>query len=106
MQVATGAAIISLLIEVLQAGLKSSSIGSTHPLILLRDEAAFMPNIGDFLTLVKQTLEICGDVCNNEPARRHFAEYLTGLMEPTAKWSVASTANLPSIRINCVSIAS
>ena len=39
-----------------------------------------MPTTVDFPTLVKQALELFGDVFDNEPARRHFAEYLTGLM--------------------------
>ena len=34
----------------------------------------------DFPTIVNQALELFGDVFDNEPARRHFAEYLTGLM--------------------------
>ena len=39
-----------------------------------------MPTTVDFPTLVKQALELFGDLFDNEPARRHFAEYLTGLM--------------------------
>jgi hypothetical protein len=39
-----------------------------------------MPTLVDFPTLVKQALEIFGDLFDNEPARRHFAEYLTGLI--------------------------
>ena len=39
-----------------------------------------MPTTVDFPTLVNQALELFGDVFDNEPARRHFAEYLTGLM--------------------------
>jgi hypothetical protein len=39
-----------------------------------------MPTIVDFPTLVKQAVEVFGDLFENEPARRHFAEYLTGLM--------------------------
>jgi DDE superfamily endonuclease len=39
-----------------------------------------MPTIVDFPTLTKQALEVFGDLFDNEPARRHFAEYLTGLM--------------------------
>ena len=38
-----------------------------------------MPPTVDFPTIV-QALELFGDVFDNEPARRHFAEYLTGLM--------------------------
>ena len=39
-----------------------------------------MPTTVDFPTIVNQALELFGDVFDNEPARRHFAEYLTGLM--------------------------
>ena len=39
-----------------------------------------MPAIVDFPTVVKDALAIFGDLCDTEPARRHFAEYLTGLM--------------------------
>ena len=34
----------------------------------------------DFPTIVNQALELFGEVFDKEPARRHFAEYLTGLM--------------------------
>ena len=37
-----------------------------------------MPPTVDFPTIVKQALELFGEVFDNEPARRHFA--LTGLM--------------------------
>jgi len=39
-----------------------------------------MPTIVDFPTVVKDALDIFGDLFANEPERRHFAEYLTGLM--------------------------
>ena len=39
-----------------------------------------MPTIVDFPTIVKDAVDVFGDLCANEPARRHFAEYLTGLM--------------------------
>jgi hypothetical protein len=39
-----------------------------------------MPTIVDFPTIVKAALDIFGDLFANEPARQHFAEYLTGLM--------------------------
>jgi hypothetical protein len=39
-----------------------------------------MPAIVDFPTIVNHAQEIFGDVFDTEPARRHFAEYLTGLM--------------------------
>jgi len=39
-----------------------------------------MPAIVDYPTVVKKALEEFGSVFGNEPERRHFAEYLTGLM--------------------------
>lgn len=39
-----------------------------------------MPTIVDFPTIVQEALAACGDVFDNEPARHHFAEYLTGLL--------------------------
>ena len=39
-----------------------------------------MPTIVDFPTIVKDAVDVFGDLCANEPARRHFAAYLTGLM--------------------------
>ncbi len=39
-----------------------------------------MPTIVDFPTLVQEALTVFGDVFDHTPARRHFAEYLTGLM--------------------------
>jgi hypothetical protein len=39
-----------------------------------------MPTIVNFPTVVKDALAIFGDLFANEPERRHFAEYLTGLM--------------------------
>ena len=39
-----------------------------------------MPTIVDFPTIVKGAVDVFGDLFANEPARRHFAEYLTGLM--------------------------
>src|ERR687887_837615 len=43
-------------------------------------KAAFMPTIVDFPTIVHEALAVFGDVFDTEAARRHFAEYLTGLM--------------------------
>ena len=37
-----------------------------------------MPTTVDFPTIVNQVLELFGDVFDNQPARRHFAEYLKG----------------------------
>ena len=39
-----------------------------------------MPTIVDFPTVVKDALAVFGEVFDTEPARRHFAEYLTGLI--------------------------
>jgi hypothetical protein len=39
-----------------------------------------MPAIVDFPTIVQDALKIFGDLFETEPARHHFAEYLTGLM--------------------------
>jgi hypothetical protein len=39
-----------------------------------------MPTIVDFPTVVKDAVDVFGDLFANDPARRHFAEYLTGLM--------------------------
>jgi hypothetical protein len=39
-----------------------------------------MPSIVDFPTIVQEALAVFGDVFDTEAARRHFAEYLTGLM--------------------------
>ena len=39
-----------------------------------------MPAIVDYPTVVKEALEVFGPSFANEPERRHFAEYLTGLM--------------------------
>jgi hypothetical protein len=41
--------------------------------------------IVDFPAIVKQAQEIFGDLFTNEPARRHVAEYLTGLMAAERK---------------------
>jgi len=35
-----------------------------------------MPTIVDFPTVVKDALDVFGDLFANEPERRHFAEYL------------------------------
>ena len=39
-----------------------------------------MPAIVDFPTVVQEALTIFGELFDTEPARRHFAEYLTGLI--------------------------
>ncbi len=43
-------------------------------------EDSLMPAIVEFPTVVKEALEEFGPAFANEPERRHFAEYLTGLM--------------------------
>ena len=44
-----------------------------------------MPAIIDFPTVVHDALDHFGDLLANEPQRRHFAEYLTGLMIAQSK---------------------
>lgn len=39
-----------------------------------------MPTTVNFPTIVQAALAIFGDLFDIEPARRHFAEYLTGLI--------------------------
>lgn len=39
-----------------------------------------MPGIVEYPQVVREALETYGDLFANEPERRHFAEYLTGLM--------------------------
>jgi SRSO17 transposase len=39
-----------------------------------------MPAIVDFPTIVQEALAVFGNVFDTDAARRHFAEYLTGLM--------------------------
>jgi hypothetical protein len=39
-----------------------------------------MPAIVDYPTVVKEVLDVFGSSFANEPERRHFAEYLTGLI--------------------------
>jgi hypothetical protein len=39
-----------------------------------------MPTIVGFPTVVQEAVDVFGDLFANAPARRHFAEYLTGLM--------------------------
>jgi len=43
-------------------------------------EDSIMPAIVEFPTVVKEALEEFGSFFANEPERKHFAEYLTGLM--------------------------
>src|SRR4030042_864292 len=43
-------------------------------------EDSDMPAIVEFPSIVKEALEVFGPFFPNEPERKHFAEYLTGLM--------------------------
>jgi hypothetical protein len=61
-----------------------------------------MPTIVDFPTIVKDAVDIFGDLFANEPERRHFAEYLTGLMVAKRRPSAVSMAPLWSPPINRV----
>jgi hypothetical protein len=54
-----------------------------------------MPTIVDFPAIVKEAQESFGDLFDNEPARRHVAEYLTGLM-------VAERKTITGINRECV----
>jgi hypothetical protein len=47
---------------------------------MLAMEGAIMPGIVEYPQVVREALEAYGDLFANEPERRHFAEYLTGLM--------------------------
>ena len=39
-----------------------------------------MPGIVEFPTIVEEAVKEFGELFANEPERRHFAEYLTGLL--------------------------
>ena len=54
-----------------------------------------MPTIVDFPTIVQEALTVFGDVLDTEAARRHCAEYLTGLM-------VAERKTVSGINRECV----
>ena len=43
-------------------------------------EDSIMPAIVQFPTVVKEALEEFGPFFTNEPERKHFAEYITGLI--------------------------
>jgi hypothetical protein len=53
-------------------------MGSIFPRLPLNQETA-MAGIIDFPQVVQDALRDFGDLLPNEPQRRHFAEYLTGL---------------------------
>ena len=44
-----------------------------------------MPGIVEFPTVVEEAVKEFGDLFANEPERRHFAEYLTGLLVAAKK---------------------
>src|SRR6185312_11661012 len=46
---------------------------------IVRSEGPRMPAIVDYPQVVKEALVQFGDLLANEPQRRHFADYLTGL---------------------------
>lgn len=54
-----------------------------------------MPAIVEFPTVFKEALDEFGDRFNNDPKRKHFAEYLTGLMISNKK--NVSTINRPGL---------
>ena len=54
-----------------------------------------MPTIVDFPTIVHEALAVFGDVFDTEAARRHVAEYLTGLM-------IADKKTVSGINRECV----
>ena len=54
-----------------------------------------MPTAVDFPTIVNQALALFGDLFDNEPARRHFAEYLSGLM-------IAERKNIERFALVCL----
>ena len=54
-----------------------------------------MPAIVEFPTVVQDLLAQYADLFANEPERRHFAEYLTGLFIANAKPSAVSIVSLP-----------
>ncbi len=59
-------------------GILTINIDSRKPYRITED--SIMPAIVEFPTVVKEALDEFGDHFNNEPERKHFAEYLTGLM--------------------------
>ena len=59
-------------------GILTINIDSRKPYRIMED--SIMPAIVEFPTVVKEALDEFGDHFKNEPERKHFAEYLTGLM--------------------------
>jgi hypothetical protein len=54
-----------------------------------------MPTMVDFPTIVKDAVHVFGDLFANEPERRHFAAYLTGLLMAEKKDVCPSGAHSP-----------
>ena len=52
-------------------------------------------------TIVNEALEFFGDVFDNEPARRHFAEYLTGLMVASRNINSAINRQITTMDQSC-----
>jgi hypothetical protein len=57
-------------------------VNSCHVLkfLVVVDRHAFVTRIVDDPTVAKEVLDVFGSSFANEPERRHFAEYLTGLI--------------------------
>ena len=75
--------ILSVFTELLQSGLNGVEWVAylwTYKSTRLQGEAALMPTMVDFPPIVKDAVDVLGDLLANEPERRHVAEYLTGLM--------------------------
>ena len=61
-------------------------------------EDTIMPAIVEFPTVVKEALQEFGPLFANEPERKHFAEYLTGLMRRiNRKTKVINISNLQAV---------
>jgi len=59
-----------------------------------------MPAIVDCPTIVQEALALFGALFDTEPARRHFAAYLTGLIVAETKPSSGLTRALASRRLH------
>lgn len=53
--------------------------------LIVTEEVSPMPAIMSWPTVVEEALKAYGDLFANEPERRHFAEYLTGLLVAARK---------------------
>ena len=59
-----------------------------------------MPGLIAFPTVVKKAVEVFGGLFANAPERRHFGEYLTGLLVSERKTYRRSTPSLWRPRIS------